>query len=147
MKINFVLVAGCLALAGCSGRKADSELRALSPGHHSDCVALWVSNRSLHSAAKRPRIIEARVFHDGVESAAKPAIAVHNSKYGWTERVEFPADGGASTARIVATVESRGRRYTVTQDWTRSTDPPAGTAGWKPAGSSVTLLEGKGTGK
>jgi hypothetical protein len=136
-----VFIAICLTLAGCSGCRNSSELRVVSRGYQTDAVVLWVSNQSMHGEGKRPRIVNATVSFDGVESEAKPKIEVFNSKYGWTEHATFSAPETATTAQIVAIVESGGRAYTVTQDWSRTQQPTSTGRDWVPGPSSITERE------
>ena len=147
MKTILVLIAFSLMLAGCTGCWSDSELRVVSRGYQTDAVVLWVSNQTMHSEAKRPRIVNATVSFDGVESAAEPKIEVFNSKYGWTEHATFSAPEAATTAQIVAIVESGGRAYTVTQDWSRAQQPTSTGRDWVAGPSSITEREQESKGK
>ena len=143
MKVKYVLIMCCLAMGGCSDSRNNSRLRVVSPGQQSDAVRLWVSNRSMDSKGKRPRILEAKVSFDGVESEAKPRIGVANGKHGWSESAEFSGSDIATAAQIVATVQSNGQAYTVTQDWSRMRIP----GDWAPGRSSITRREDQGKGK
>ena len=145
MRRSPALIAFCLVFAGCSGCQHTSELRVISPGYLSDAVALWVSNQSMHSEDRRPRIVSASVSFDGVTSEVEPKIDVFNSKYGWTEQATFSAPETAKTAQIEAIVESGGKSFAVTQDWSqRSTS--AG-RDWIHGPSSITEQEQERKGK
>ena len=147
MESNRILLLSCLILAVCSGCGSNSDLRVVTTGHQSDAVALWVSNHSMHSRAKRPRILEAKVFFDGAESEVTPQIEVLNSKYGWSEHASFTADSPAETAEIVAVVESNGRTYTVKQCWSSVQNPGMTGSSWVPGRSSIIKRDRQGKGK
>ncbi len=147
MRTRPVLIAFCLMLAGCSGCRNGSELRVVSRGRQADTVVLWVSNESMHSEGKRPRIVNATVSFDGVASDTAPKIEVFNSKYGWTEHATFSAPETATTAQIVAIVESGGRAYTVTQDWSRTQQSESTDRDWVPGPHSITAREQESKGK
>ena len=121
MKASLALAMICIGLGGCAGCQKEGALRVNSPGNLSGHVLLSVSNESMHSEAKRPRISDARLWVDGVETSTQPHISSGNGKMGWHETAHFPVPSDATTVQIRATVVSYGKTYAITQDWVRET--------------------------